>query len=108
MKKQILCEMKMLGMRPVCIVQYLREAFIYQTGNVRITFDKNISGSAACSSFLEPHLDMIPALGENCHILEVKYDNFLPSYLQSQMEIDRLQQASFSKYIYARKTISIY
>ena len=43
-KNQILTEMKINGMRPKCVVQYQREAFIHQIGNVRITFDKNVEG----------------------------------------------------------------
>lgn len=104
-KKKLLCEMKLRGMMPKCIVQYQREAFVYPLGNVRITFDKNISGSRDVEDFLENRITMTPLLNKDVHILEVKYDNFLPKYISDALEIDQLLQTSFSKYAYARETL---
>lgn len=104
-KRRILCNMKLAGMRPKCIVRYSREAFVYHTGNVRITFDRNISGSSDVSDFLSPELSVMPLLETNRHILEVKFDNFLPKYIKEQLEIERLLQTSFSKYGYARTAL---
>lgn len=104
-KKQILCEMKLMGMKPKCIVQYQREAFVYHVGNVRITFDKNISGSKEIAKFLNGYIPTTPLLNTGVHVLEVKYDNLLPQYLADQLEIETLRQSSFSKYGYARKQL---
>lgn len=104
-KKQILCEMKLLGMRPKCIVQYQRQAFVYDVGNVRITFDRNISGSREIQNFLDDYISVIPLLSTGMHVLEVKYDNLLPKYLADALEIESLMQSSFSKYGYARNQL---
>lgn len=104
-KKKLLCEMKLHGLMPKCIVQYQREAFVYPLGNVRITFDKNISGSRDVEAFLEDRIIMTPLLNKDVHILEVKYDNFLPKYISDALEIDQLLQTSFSKYAYAREKL---
>jgi hypothetical protein len=102
---QILTEMKMLGMRPQCIVQYLRCAYVYPVGNVRITFDRNISGSKQTQALFDSHICTTPLLGAGLHILEVKYDNLLPRYLYDALDIGNLQQTSFSKYGYARNIL---
>ena len=104
-KNKILCEMKLSGMRPKCIVQYQRQAFVYDVGNVRITFDQNITASKDVDAFLNERLNMVPLLKTGVHILEVKYDNLLPKYISDALEIEKLLQTSFSKYVYARNTI---
>lgn len=102
---QILADMKQKGMMPNCIVQYLRCAYVYSIGNVRITFDRNISATKEISALFDPHICTIPLLGAGEHILEVKYDNLLPRYLYDALDIGHLQQTSFSKYGYARNTL---
>ena len=102
---QILAEMKVKGMMPKCIVQYLRCAYVYPIGNVRITFDRNISGTKATSALFDSHICTTPLLEAGVHILEVKYDNLLPRYLYDALDIGSLQQTSFSKYGYARNVL---
>lgn len=104
-KKRILCEMKLAGMYPKTIVQYNREAFLYDVGNVRITFDENISGSQKIESFLDPWISTTPLLNKGIHILEVKYDNLLPTYLYDALDIEKLMHTSFSKYAYSRRKL---
>ncbi len=35
--------------------------------------------------------------------MEVKFDEYLPTFIRNHMEIGRLQQTSFSKYYLGRK-----
>lgn len=101
LQKELFAEMKMNGMHPASIVEYERTAYIEQRGNVRITFDRNISGSGAFSSFLDRQILLLPSLPKGQHILEVKYDQFLPRYIGEILETGTLQQISFSKYYYS-------
>ena len=39
------------------------------------------------------------------HILEVKYDEFLPDMIARELEIGRLQQTAFSKYYLGRMAL---
>lgn len=107
LEKEIYGEMRTRGMHPVCIVEYERTAFVEPKGNVRITFDKNISGNEKINGFLDKKVQEIPLLPKGSHILEVKYDEMLPDYIAWALEIGTLQRTSFSKYFYARnyKTI---
>ena len=45
---------------------------------------------------------MTPSLPPHTHVLEVKYDEFLPDYLVQVMDLGDLMQAPFSKYVYSR------
>ncbi|MCF0128148.1 MAG: polyphosphate polymerase domain-containing protein [Pseudobutyrivibrio sp.] len=85
-------------MEPACIVEYDRFAFVEASGNVRITFDTDIRGSMRCEEFLEKDAAMTPILPKGEHILEVKFDEFLPSWILSAVDLNHLQQQTFSKY----------
>ena len=40
--RELYCKMRYQGIRPMTIVDYTREPFIYRPGNVRVTFDYDI------------------------------------------------------------------
>ena len=102
LEKELYSEMKMCGMSPKSIVEYERTAFVDYRGNVRITFDRNIRGSTDISGFLEPQIPAVPLLPTNKHVLEVKYDEFLPEYIEQTICLGSLQRTAFSKYYYSR------
>ena len=88
--------------RPRVIVEYLREAYVCTAGNVRVTFDRNIASSPYVKQFFDPACPMTPSLPPRTHVLEVKFDEFLPDYLVQAMDLGDLMQAPFSKYVYSR------
>ena len=94
--------MRTAGMAPRVIVEYERTAFVGRSGNVRITFDRNISACVQLGSFLEPHVPLTPILTTGQHVLEVKFDEFLPDYVAQALELGKLRQTAFSKYYLSR------
>ncbi|MBO4905208.1 MAG: polyphosphate polymerase domain-containing protein [Lachnospiraceae bacterium] len=84
--------------RPACIVDYERSAYVYDTCNVRITFDRNIFASREFERFFDTGLTGLPVLDSNMHVLEVKYDEFLPYEIESVLGGMRLVRSSCSKY----------
>ena len=102
LEKEIFAQIKGGGMRPVSIVEYERTAFVEPRGNVRITFDRNISGCTKCRTFLDKKIGRVPLLPKGNHVLEVKYDELLPGYLSDVLDMGMLQRTSFSKYWYSR------
>lgn len=102
-QKELLLEMQLKGMRPMIIVEYLRFPYVEKNGNVRITFDEHITSSNDIKSFLEEKLITRPILGLGQSVLEVKWDEFLPSYIKEHMGMENLQWTNFSKYYLCRK-----
>lgn len=90
---------------PKCIVEYERFAFTEDTGNVRITFDRNIAGSKQIANFFDSNLFTIPIMPEDHHIMEIKYDELLPHYILQALDLGCLQRHSFSKYYMTRASI---
>ena len=89
--------------RPKTIIDYHRLAFAYPAGDVRITFDTDIRGSAyAYGLFEDINTD---ALSNTEQILmEVKYTGFLPDEISWILkEADHLSTSN-SKYSAARMT----
>lgn len=90
-------------MRPKVIVEYERTPYVYPQGNVRITLDENISSSSRVDLFLEDRIPLRPITGAGQHILEVKYDEYLPDYIYRTVQIENLRPTAFSKYYLCRK-----
>lgn len=98
--------MRCTKMEPKVIIAYERTAFVHPSGNVRITFDRNIMASRCCEDFLEDRVaGMTPVLPAGLHVLEVKYDEFLPDAIAQQLEIGKLRKMAFSKYYLGRLAV---
>lgn len=102
-QKELLLEMQMKVMRPTVIVEYQRFPYVEKNGNVRITFDENICSSNDIEHFLEKKIIVRPILGIGQSVLEVKWDEFLPSYIKEHIQLETLQWSNFSKYYLCRK-----
>ncbi len=99
--QELYCKMRYQGMRPKTIVDYTREPFIFRPGNVRVALDYDIRTGLGCTDFLNPDAVTIPA-GDAPILLEVKWDEFLPSIIRDAVSVPDRRAASFSKYAQCR------
>ena len=99
--QELYCKMRYQGMRPKTIVDYTREPFIYGPGNVRVTLDYDIRTGLKSTDFLNPDAVTIPA-GDAPILLEVKWDNFLPTIIRDAVGVPDRRVGSFSKYAQCR------
>lgn len=89
---------RLVRLSPSVLVDYVREAYVCNAGNVRITFDMKLSTS--------PQLD---PLGEKAVfynvfeggevILEVKYDRFIPAHIEALLSGIPMTRESVSKFV---------
>ena len=96
-------EMRTRLLRPAVIVDYVREAYIHPAEEVRITFDKQLRTGLYSSDMFNPSLPTYPVFDDPVEILEVKFDEFLPSYLQSVLSGITAQRSAVSKYVWCRR-----
>jgi len=94
--------------RPKVILDYERIAYVEEITNVRITFDMKISASYELESFLDGDYQSFYILPSGLNVLEVKFDNILPSHIRNIVESYSYNQGSFSKYYYGRKILDCY
>jgi len=100
-KFYILQETKLL--QPKIIVEYDRFPYIYPDGNVRVTLDLNIGASTCVDEFLNREICVRPIMSAGMHLLEAKYDEFLPDPIYRSLQKHNLQRVTFSKYYLCRK-----
>lgn len=91
------------GLSPKVIVEYDRIPYVCPDGNVRITLDMNIRGSDRTEEFMKEKIMARPVMATGQHLLEVKYDEFLPDYINHSIQMRGLRQTAFSKYYLCRK-----
>lgn len=96
-------EMRTRLLRPAVIVDYVREAYIHPAEEVRITFDKQLRTGLYSSDMFNPSLPTYPVFDDPVEILEVKFDEFLPSYLQGVLSGITAQRSAVSKYVWCRR-----
>lgn len=99
--QELYVKMTTEGLRPKTIVDYTREPFVYAPGNVRVTLDYDIRTGGSCVDFLNIHCPTIPA-GDAAIILEVKWDEFLPSVIRDAVQLNNRRVGAYSKYAACR------
>lgn len=97
---ELYAKMHYQQLRPKNVVDYMREAYVYLPGNVRVTIDYDIRTSMNIHGFLKVDPVLIPV--SDVHILEVKYDSFLPEIIRGIVSLSSRRSNSFSKYAAAR------
>ena len=105
--KELIIDMLEKGYHPKIIIDYERIAFVEELTNIRITFDTKISASYEIEKFLENNYLKFYILPSNINLLEVKFDYILPSYIKNILNINNMNQVSFSKYFYGRQLIDL-
>lgn len=100
---EIFMEEQLHLLHPVVTVEYERTAFTYPVGNVRITFDRNISAIPKIPDFFSAHPAKRPVMPSGVHVLEVKYDELLPDFIAQTIDIGNLRQTACSKYYLCRQ-----
>ena len=106
--KELARDMMFYHYEPKVIVDYERIAYVEEITNVRVTFDMKISASYDLEHFLDGDYTKFYIQNSGFNVLEVKFDEILPSYIRNIIETYKFNQSSFSKYYYSRKILDSY
>lgn len=99
---ELYSKMQYQQLKPKTVVDYMREPFVYDPGNVRITIDSDIRSGLYSQDFFNASLPTIAASSYGISILEIKFDAFLPDIIRDLVQIDNRRTAAFSKYAACR------
>lgn len=83
--------------KPNCIIDYHRNAFKGPVNQIRVTFDNDIRVIKDTSKFFED-ITGTSVMYQDVPVLEVKYNESLPSYIQSILPRVGVMNSSISKY----------
>lgn len=89
-------------LKPRTLVDYVREPYIYEPGNVRITIDTEIRTGLNSKELFNKDLPTLKTNIKDLIILEVKYDEFLPGIIRDIIQVDNRRSTAFSKYAECR------
>lgn len=93
--------------KPKVIVDYYRDAYIFDFFNLRITIDKDLRTSNSNLSIFSNKSHPFPVILENKIILEIKYDHYLPDFIKNILQLDSFERMAISKYALSRKFFKI-
>ncbi len=98
-------EMTVNLLRPVVIVDYVREAYLHPAEEVRITFDKQLHTGLWSKDLFNPELPTVSPFDNNDMIMEVKYNRFLPTYIRDILGTycQGALPSAISKYTWCRR-----
>ncbi|RDY30338.1 polyphosphate polymerase domain-containing protein [Lachnotalea glycerini] len=98
MAKDFYIESKTNLIKPAVIVDYEREAYVYDVGTVRITFDKNVRAAYKSDDIFNKEIPTYFVLKPNMMILEIKFTDILPEQIRKIFKVRNYTQTAASKY----------
>lgn len=92
-------------LRPVVLVDYVREAYLHPAEEVRITFDKQLRTGLNSIDLFNPSVPTVPPFDNGEMILEVKFNQVLPPYIRDLLctYCPNALQSAISKYTWCRR-----
>lgn len=94
--------LRVKGLRPKTIVQYIREPYIYRYGNVRVTIDSDVRTGLNNTDLFDKSILTVPVLETGKTILEIKYDEYLPDIIKTITQVGSRERTQASKYAACR------
>ena len=91
------------ALSPKVIVDYYREPYVFPLQNVRITFDKELHTAYRATDLFDASLPTYPALDAGQVILEVKFNQYLPTHIRALLQGSAQDRCAISKYCICRK-----
>lgn len=99
---ELYVKMREERLKPRTIVDYMREAYSFPCGNVRITFDSEIRTGLYAKDLFAKELPSVSVCPPGVLLLEVKYDDYLPELIRALIQTNTRRTESFSKYAACR------
>lgn len=93
--------------KPKVIIDYTRDAFMFDFFNLRITFDKDLHSCNTDFDIFSDNLHTIPVILEGKQIMEIKYETVLPEYIHRTLQLDACERMAISKYTLGRRFFKI-
>lgn len=106
LKQQFCYECVSRILRPKVYVDYEREPLVLESGDVRITFDRDVRGAYPARSMFSTDLTYHYVLEPGKLIMEVKYTEFLPRVVKQLLPAQASELTAFSKYTLCCDTIN--
>jgi len=95
----IISEMYLSNCRNSVYIEYTRQAFLIEELDLRVTFDSKPGVLYGKYNLNETKPDLIPFFYDDCVILEIKYKDVLPRWIEKAVHRMVPSEFSISKYV---------
>lgn len=96
-------KMKMNQIRPTVIVDYKRLAYVYPIEKTRVTFDENVRSGVFNTNLFDKDILTTETLAPDETVLEVKFNNAIPSHIRSVLMTIPSVRIAISKFALCRE-----
>jgi SPX domain protein involved in polyphosphate accumulation len=103
--RDFLIAMKTRHLVPSVIVDYRRTAFTLESLDVRITFDEQIHSRGYDHDFFNPTYSGIPMMEDCESVVEIKYNDILPSTIVGVLNSTPMLRQALSKFTLCRSVL---
>ena len=100
---EVLTEMKVNKLSPSIMVDYKRLALTIPLSNVRITFDSKISSGLDNFDIFDTNFNSAAMINGDIMVMEVKYDDYLPSYIDLVLQSVPAYRQAVSKFVMCKE-----
>lgn len=102
---QFLIELRLQALRPSVIVDYYRQAYVFEPLDVRITLDYHVSSGIYNHDLFDTSLVALPVFENNQVVLEVKFNEVLPDFIWGVLQTVPALRMAISKFAYCRNVL---
>ncbi len=95
-------DVKKKYIKPVVIIDYIRDAYKLDYSNIRITFDKKISYNDSNFDIFNQNIKTIRLQSNDVIVMEIKFNNFLPQWFTKILKLNNPVRSAVSKYCQSR------
>lgn len=101
--EKFIIDCKRKNLIPSVIVDYERTAYTFPVCDVRLTFDSSITSGKYNDDFFNKDIMLYDVLEKGIMILEVKFNDFLPSFIKEVLQSTPMTRISMSKFALCRE-----
>ena len=87
------------SLRPKVIVDYERIPYVFDEGDVRVTFDQQIRSGMLSFDLFDKNLPTLNVMESENLIMELKFTEFLPQIIRNLIPTQHLHAVATSKYV---------
>ncbi len=91
-------DLKTKNLVPMILVDYNRDAYTYESQDVRITFDSNIRSGSFNGDLFDKKVFTEKVFDDDSTVLEVKFNDRIPSFINDIIKSTKLVKIQISKY----------
>ncbi len=97
--REFFIRMRTRALKPAVIVDYERAPYLHPASDLRITIDSNLHTGLWNTDLFEKDLPTLPVLTEGRVILEVKFNQIMPDYIDRLIRCIPRERMAISKFV---------